>query len=535
MPTLWIRFPGRRYHATPWGHHVNEGLVEWPPSPWRLLRALIATGYAKLHWSTDGPPSIARTLIEKLASTAPRYRLPPAVGAHSRHYMPLARFKNGREDTTLVFDTWAQVDDGELGVQWAVALANDERALLAELAQALGYLGRSESWVEAVLADTDNADGFDVFVGEARDCPGPGWEQIALLAPQSAEDYVRWRAQALADAQARAGIDPGKARQPAAEKKKMAALEQTLPPDLIACLQVDTAWLHRLGWSQPPGSRKLFYWRRSESLVPAAPKPRFRTSRSAPVSCMLLALNHGSGNHGALPRLERALPQGELLHRSLVAQASRLAGHSVVLSGCDEQRKPLATPHQHAHLIHLDLDGDGRLDHVLIWAPMGLDDAAQAAVRATRRSYTKGTGALHLALAGSGDWIDLASLPDPFGPRLRALAGNDTEGANHWRSLTPFVPPRHLKVRGRNSLVGQINAELASRGMPDALSVRVFDPHTDDEARQARHFKRVRRHGAPPAQDVGFVLELGFADPVRGPIVLGYGCHYGLGVFGAVK
>ncbi len=535
MPTLWFRFPGRRYHATPWGHHVNEGLIEWPPSPWRLLRALLATGYAKLHWPAEGPPPLAYTLIEKLASTAPRYRLPAAVGTHSRHYMPLARFKNGREDTTLVFDTWAQVDDGELGVHWDVALSDDEGALLADLAQELGYLGRAESWVEAELVNSDDAAGFEVFAGEARACPGAGWEQVALLAPQSASDYSGWRTLALAEAQAHTGVDPDKPRHTAAEKKKLAAAAQTLPQDLIACLQVDTAWLHELGWSQPPGSRKLLYWRRSESLAQAAPKPRFGQRRSVPVPCMLLTLNHGSGNHGTLPRVERVLPQGELLHRSLVAQASRLAGHSVVLSGCDEARKPLATPHQHAHLIHLDLDGDGHLDHVLIWAPMGLDAAAQAAVRATRRSYTKGgVGALHLALAGSGNWDDLAGLPDPFGQRLRMLFGDGPYGARCWRSLTPFVPPRYLKTRGRNDLIGQVNAELASRGLPNALSFQVFDPHTDDGARRARHFKRVRGHGPPPPQDVGFMLELEFDVPVRGPIMLGYGCHFGLGQFGVV-
>ena len=125
MPTLILRFPGRRYHATPWGHHVNEGQIEWPPSPWRLLRALIATGYATLQWSGDGPPAVARSLIEKLASVLPRYRLPPAAGAHSRHYMPLAKLTNGREDTTLVFDTWAQVDDGELVVSWDIALTDE--------------------------------------------------------------------------------------------------------------------------------------------------------------------------------------------------------------------------------------------------------------------------------------------------------------------------------------------------------------------------------------------------------------------------
>ena len=40
MTTIRLTFPAARYHATPWGRHVNEGVPEWPPSPYRLLRAL---------------------------------------------------------------------------------------------------------------------------------------------------------------------------------------------------------------------------------------------------------------------------------------------------------------------------------------------------------------------------------------------------------------------------------------------------------------------------------------------------------------
>lgn len=532
MPTVLLNFPGRRYHATPWGHHVNEGQIEWPPSPWRLLRALLATGYAKLHWPGERPPPLARALFEKLASVAPSYRLPEAVGSHSRHYMPLARFKNGREDTTLVFDTWAQIDEGVLGIRWDIPLSREEHELLADLARELGYLGRSESWVEATLAEDDSTPGFDVRVGEARQCPGPGWEQVALLAPQSASDYADWRRGALVQAQASTGIDIAKTRHTAPEKKKLAAAAETLPSDLIAALQVETAWLHKLGWSHPPGSRKLLYWRRSDSLQTAAPKPRPRSQHAAAVPCMLLSLSSASGNDGALPRIERSLPQGELLHRALIAQASRLVGHSIVLSGCDEQRRPLTTPHQHAHLLHLDLDGDGHIDHVLIWAPMGLDADAQAAIRATRRTYTKGgVGPLQLALVGSGDWGDLSGLPEPYGARLRALLGDGSASAQRWRSLTPFVPPRHLKRNGRNALLGQINAELRTRSYPEAIACTILDPHRDDDARRARHFKCVRGHGAPPPQNMGLVMELEFAEAVPGPIILGYGCHFGLGVF----
>jgi CRISPR-associated protein Csb2 len=242
---------------------------------------------------------------------------------------------------------------------------------------------------------------------------------------------------------------------------------------------------------------------------------------------MLLALSTASGRTNMLPRVERALPQGELLHRALVGNARRISGHSIVLSGCDEQHRPLALPHQHAHLLHLDLDADGHLDHVLIWAPMGLDAQAQAAVRATRRTYTKGgTEPLCLALAGSGELGDLAT-PSPAGDALRRAAAM----SRTWASATPFVPPRHLKKRGTNTLEGQVRAELVARGLPEPARVLVLDPRNDEAARALRHHVRVRRSGPMPAMDVGFALRLEFEAPVPGPICLGYGSHFGLGRF----
>ena len=531
MATLRLRFPGRRYHATPWGHHVNEGLIEWPPSPWRLLRALLATGYAKRHWAAEGPPPVARSLIEKLAAVTPAYRLPDAIGTHSRHYMPLARFKNGREDTTLVFDTWAQIDDGELTIRWDVELSAEECDELAALARELGYLGRSESWVEGELVEDDTGIRFDVVADDVGNRPGPDWEQVALLAPLSPADYEAWLREALQQAQVATGVDLAKPKHTAIEKKKLAASTAPFPADLIGCLQAETGWLRKLGWSQPPGSRKLLYWRHRDSLQAAAPRPKPRVPRAPAVKAMLLALGNASGNTSALPSILRVLPQGELLHRALVGNAARISDHSVVLSGCDEERKPLVTPHQHAHILHLDLDEDDRLDHVLIWAEMGLDADAQAAVRATRRTFMKGgTAPLRLALSGSGSRSDLKKLPPPFGQRLARVVG----AFSTWRSLTPFVPPRFLKRSGRNTLLGQINAELASRGLPRAVNCQILDPQADDEARRARHFKRIRQRGKAPPQDIGFMLELQLEDVAPGPLALGYGSHFGLGLFSGI-
>src|SRR5579863_5843600 len=61
--TLAIRFPLGRYHANPWDRAVNEGASEWPPSPWRLLRALAATWHTR--WP-DLPVSVLEGLLDQL-------------------------------------------------------------------------------------------------------------------------------------------------------------------------------------------------------------------------------------------------------------------------------------------------------------------------------------------------------------------------------------------------------------------------------------------------------------------------------------
>jgi CRISPR-associated protein Csb2 len=541
MATLILRFPGRRYHATPWGHHVNEGLVEWPPSPWRMLRALLSTGYTALSWAGNteepmlsAPPDEGRALILKLASVLPYYRLPTAAGAHTRHYMPLGVLDKGREQTTLVFDTFAQVDAGEIAVTWDVDLTPAESALLARLAESLGYLGRSESWVVARVARPNEplSAGSDCRPCDDQPARGPGWEQIPLIAPVRPEDYGAWRGAAVAGALASL---PPLGKKPSKKLLDQRARAETpYPTDLIACLQTDTTWLRSHGWSQPPGSLRVFYRRRTDSLEAGAPRPCAAPRTAPPVEAMLLALATASGNDHALPPITRTLPQAELLHRALVATAARQGGHSVVLSGCDEVGAPRKANHDHAHILPLDLDGDGHLEHILIWAPMGLDAAAQAAIRTVRQTFTKGgSGPLKLALVASGSLSDLRRLPGAYGERLSALLGPE-QGAVDWVSLTPFVAPRHVKNRGQNSMEGQIRAELASRGFPDLDLARLIPLEKDPRPARFRHFIRNRQQGPSTPVDCGLCLRLRLSAPLKGPLALGYASHFGLGVFSVV-
>ena len=528
MTILHLRFPGGRYHATPSGHHVNEGQIEWPPSPWRLLRAFIATGYARLGWTTV--PDTAQVLFSKLASVLPAYRLPPAHTAHSRHYMPLGTLDKGVEKTTLVFDTWADVGTGCMTVTWPMILNEPEQCLLSVLVENLGYLGRSESWVEAALAQEPGVAGASTacLPCETHSSPGPEFEQVAVLAPMPPETYAAWRAPMVEQALAEFPLAATKKPSTKLLKDREKA-EAPFPNSLIDALQWDTARWKNHRWGQPPGSRRVLYWRAMDALEVGAP------TRRAPfpvpsVECMLLALATSSRNRSALPVTARTLPQAELLHRAMVARVAH--GDRVEcpeLTGKDAFGHPLRG-HRHARILPLDLDGDGHLEHVLIHARMGLGAAAQRTIRSLRQTWQKHGHDLQVTLIGGGNIHDLRRLPESLFSVVDKLLGSPA-GSIRWRSSTPYVPPRFPKKQGANTVIGQVVSELRDQDYPPA---RVVLLPWDAANARLRHAVRVRggKAKAPPV-DCGYIMEIQFDTPVFGPIALGYASHYGLGQFHA--
>ncbi|MFC1765412.1 type I-U CRISPR-associated protein Csb2 [Planctomycetota bacterium] len=533
MPTIAIQFPGGRYHATPWGYHVNEGQVEWPPCPWRLLRALIAAGYSTQGW--DEVPSAGRTLIETLASVLPSYQLPQASAAHSRHYMPIGGLAKGVEKTTLVFDTWANVEQDELVIRWNCKLDEEANALFTTLVESLGYLGRSESWADCRIVSDDI-----IFESQKvalpcimSECPGPDWEQVSFMAPISVETYAQWRQQQSTTVLAILPLPEDKKKPKKTLLDKRAKAMAPYPEDLLDCLQKDTNWWKKQHkWSQPPGSQRVLYWRRRDALtvtVPATP----RELENHRIETILLAITTDSRNTSALPHIHRTLPQGELFHRALVGRVGK--GRKIdcpELTGQQENGQHLEEGHQHAHILPLDLDGDQHLDHVLIHAKMGLGDQAQRAIRSMKRTWTKGgVGDLQVAVVGRGNLESLRQIGEPFDASITKLLG-PSHGATTWISHTPMVMPRYIKKNGRNSLEGQIQAELQSRGLPKAMNIDILK----DESVRLRHFVRVRKHGGtPPPQDAGYAVRLTLSKPITGPLALGYGSHFGLGLFIAGK
>jgi CRISPR-associated protein Csb2 len=434
------------------------------------------------------------------------------------------------QKTTLVFDTWAEVHNGVVSVTWDCDLDQEARDLLGLLASHLNYLGRSESWVEARLYDDgavlDHGTACYPHVDGTR--PGPCWEQVTLLAPEVPEAFRSWRDTQVKHALAAFPLPPGTVKIPKKLVADRAKAVAPYPEDWIDALQWDTARWKQHRWSQAPGSRRVLYWRRSDALEIARPAAAVRLA-TPPVQAMLLALTTSSGRRGGLPPVTRALPQAELLHRALIGRLGK--GGRIdcpELVGKDAKGQPLIG-HRHAHLLPLDLDGDGFLDHILVHAPMGMDALAQSAIRGLRRTHTKGADDLQVAVAASGRLEDLRNLGEPIGDGLRRVLGP----AAKWLSITPFVPTRHIKRNGANTLQGQIAAELASRSLPKA-AVTVLPSTEESVARSLRHHVRIRRDAtkAPPVNH-GFALQISFEQPISGPISLGYASHFGLGLMAA--
>lgn len=292
---------------------------------------------------------------------------------------------------------------------------------------------------------------------------------------------------------------------------------------MVGCLQMQTAELHAQGWSQPPGSRRVLYWRRSNALEAGAPPVVAVTAAAPPVEVALFALAAPNGSRGLLPRCRRTLPLAELLHKALVQGLPRSVEE---LIGKDAAGAPL-TGHRHAHVLPLGLDGDEHIDHVLVWAPRGLSGEAQAALRRVRRTYAKDVTELRLALEGLGD-VEL------FAERMPGVFGSPG-GSTEWVSATPFVAPRHLRGRGPHSLEGQLQAELASRRLPELVSFEILPRDTPLVKRlpSFRHFVLERGKGRPPPVHLGYALRIVLSEPRGGPICLGYASHFGLGRFEA--
>lgn len=189
--------------------------------------------------------------------------------------------------------------------------------------------------------------------------------------------------------------------------------------------------------------------------------------------------------------------------------------------------------HTHAHWLIEDTDGDGLADHVLLYAAATLPrellpvlaEGGELAVRlASGARLPAPTGCWRLAPV----WMGRGGPTYLFGT------------ANRWRTMTPFVTPlwtrRHGGARAGRDVASQIGLELARRGLPQPATLTI-EPGRVVAADWIVQAGLARAGGrrCPPADAEAAHITMCFDAPVAGPLALGFGAHFGLGLFGVTN
>lgn len=524
MIFLSLEFPAGRWHATAWGTHVNEGVPEWPPCSWRLCRALIAAWHWKLQRRNE---HTVRGLIEKLAGQSPDYLLPEATAAHTRHYMPVVT--GPKETKTKVFDTFVHVSRGQsLWIRWRADLDPEERGLLAALCDSLNYLGRAESLAALSLKPHLPADvptkGWTVST-EKSDL-GDGGEPVRLLEPQPPAVYREWAVAQNASAD---------------NKAKGRKKTGTVPESLFEALQLDTADWKKEGWNLPPGARWVEFLRPRDCLkIAPHAKPLPKRTHLPKVARFAIVSK-------VPPSITQSLSLAERFHQALC----RLLDGQESASLTGRQGGEPLRGNRHVYFLP-ECDPHGYVTHMTLHTAEGFDEAACRALGKLRKVWGMEGFDVKTVLLATGQ-------PDDF-----SIASRYFEKSKTWFSLTPFVPVRHPKATragvaktdaARNGLqIGSaehdcwrlleiLAAELDSAGRLPVSNVSLTDPQGSKGTRiklglrdiPCLRFQRTRRIGdGLRAGERGYSLRIDFETEASLPFGLGYGAHFGLGLFGPV-
>ncbi len=239
------------------------------------------------------------------------------------------------------------------------------------------------------------------------------------------------------------------------------------------------------------------------------------------------------------PLAQDAMPVAEQVRRALIRKRVDTS-HSEAITGKTAAGMPLEG-HEHAHYFATDEDGDGRLDHVTVYCPRGFDDADVEALgnlhTIRRRGNAPDVRIILVGLSGVELFVKTASQHSKLAALRTHPLPQVVLTSTRWRSVTPFSLPRFPNRGGgkpprpRDLPEAQLVQELVARRFPAPISIKRiegYQPNGRPVVRwlefQTRRFKGTHGKGL-----AGFEIE--FAEPVAGPIAVGFGCHFGLGLF----
>jgi len=497
------RFPLGRFHATRRNQSPFEDQYgEWPPSPWRLIRALASRWFQYVRETGDSNEKKRNMLFTQLTRSSPAFILPPLTrrGPVLRQYQPTevawtdankkaTAYKKPK--TTLIEDhCHILAPDAQILWYWpAVELPAELMLLLDSLLQRILYFGRAESYCIMRRLDTlpENAKPNCILLAKDAGNMSPVLVshpegQLNLESLLSSTDNLSGHP-----------IPPGTAwyyaklpEQPPLIRPAVAATGQQRGYN---CIQF-TIGSH----VNPPIIRWVKLTERFRGRV---------------LKCLCHAMTGDQRSHYGTLTAE---------------QRSKIS----LISGKDAYGKP-TEGHHHAYFL-LWPDENNHPTRLVVWRrkPFTAEEVMallEASILPISWENTAPEWSVRLVPLPS-------ETPPPFGL---------VEEARIWQSATPFVPPtaRH-RFRNNGRLRNTESPERiatkliqsSGKSMPSRVTkIKGDDSTTWMNLHETRERRQQRRETRTPLVRPGFHLKIEFENPVTGPLIIGDSSHFGLGLF----
>lgn len=516
MPViLEQRFPLGRFHATRWKQNPFEDRYgEWPPSPWRLLRALAARWIQYSRETGDEDIASRDELLARLSAEVPDFAIPAATwGAEPTvrqyHKTAVEWTAKGKKDpgykksmTTLVPDVCRAIHPDDV-VIWSwpnLALSGPSQQLLDELLTRMLYFGRAESF-SLFRRLEEFPDGISLncrLNATSTDrspvlVPKPGQPlNINSLLAASDDELVRGHP-----------VPPGAVLYYATLPQRPPMQRTFIPPTrLRATLQVVQ---FAVGGRVYPHERD---WIRVTE--------RFRGA--------------------ALKELARQLTDDRNAKFALLP--TDLRDDFALFSGKSGDGAPVSG---HAHAFFALLPDDfGQPTRLVCFRrhPFRAEEIAAllaAAERPCSWRFERQRGP-----EDRRDEWQLRFVPLPFDTPPPTGLRFDVPISSTWISATPFVIPggrrrfrKHGRLRPGETAERLLEKLVVASGLPIPDLARLSD-ETEEEwvaIHEPPEHRHRRREARTRAVLPGYRFRLAFPKAVSGPICLGHSCHFGLGLF----
>ena len=187
------------------------------------------------------------------------------------------------------------------------------------------------------------------------------------------------------------------------------------------------------------------------------------------------------------------------------------------ITGHDSSGQPLLG-HKHGHFLALGsvescMDNDS-VKYFAAWFPEGIEIKTVAALAGIRKLYVQRKA------VGTGE---VSIVPDCMG-EFRLLLPQLPGTAVRWRTITPFVPTRHIhkKENLRTFLKANVESELRDREHRVRVTDLSFSPAYSVSGLRSESGNHLFR---------SYHLSMALSGMVTGPLCLGRHSHFGYGLF----